>query len=152
MTKQEEIREGVALSLSLGMLKKDDAIDEDGELWTDDGYYFFTDSARERFANRVLQYLHSQGVVIKVDRECPSISSAVRCATKLGVFHITQLDMLEAGYVVVEPLIAETMIEEGYREMAEENKLIAEEFHGLQAEVLALIDKGITTNRGSFAK
>ena len=48
--------------------------------------------------------------------------------------------------------IEETIMEEGYREMAEENKLIAEEFHGLQAEVLALIDKGITTNRGSFAK
>ncbi len=46
------------------------------------------------------------------------------------------------------------LMEEGYREMAEENKLIAEEFYGLQAEVIALIDadtgellKGVSTQK-----
>ena len=67
MTKQEAIREGIALGLGIGMLMKDDAVGDDGELWMDSGYYFLTDSAKRKITKAILNYLHSQGVVIKHD-------------------------------------------------------------------------------------
>lgn len=82
---REEIQEGIAVLL------KDFKDNEDPIDWTD----------------VILSYLHSKGVVRKVDRECPHITAPLECATKLGVFHATQIDMLEAGYVVCKPLIEE---------------------------------------------
>ncbi len=70
MNKQEEIREGVARNIAGPLL--------DWELTL-------------KIADQVLQYLHSQGVVIKVEREIyEGYQEAVR-----------------AGYVAVEPLIEE---------------------------------------------
>lgn len=60
-----------------------------------------------KLAEKILKDEASQGVVIKKERKCPGISSAVECATKLGVFHITQLDMLEWHDDSFEPLIEE---------------------------------------------
>jgi len=88
MTKQEEIREGIAIILeSAGASKK----------WT----------------LNILEFLRSQGVVIKVDRELPDknanntwydddLGEAGKIGWELGVE-----DMLKAGYVAIEPLIKE---------------------------------------------
>ena len=69
MTKQEEIKSGIS------------EIAEE---------YWYSSLMVTR---KVLEYLHSQGVVIKVDKEMPH-----------GTIHC---DMLKAGYVPVEPLIKE---------------------------------------------
>lgn len=57
------------------------------------------------FPDTIIHYLHFQGVVIKVERELPNW-----CRT-VGMFRkpipITKDDILNAGYVAVEPLIKE---------------------------------------------
>lgn len=65
------------------------------------------DLDEEKAAKRIVEYLHSQGVVRKVDRELPD-----RCDDRLQNnsdfeegYIISQKDMLKAGYVAVEPLI-----------------------------------------------
>ena len=58
--------------------------------------------------DKILSYLHSQGVVIKVDRELPQITPAeYPVVPEAIVAQRTQQDMLEAGYVAVEPIIEE---------------------------------------------
>ena len=69
-------------------------------------------------ADFILSYLHSQGGVLKVNRDLPEIPEYMM--DNDGVFHlvrtidyesnlchIIQQDMLTAGYVAVEPLIEE---------------------------------------------
>ena len=85
MTKQEEIREGIAIILESAGASRE---------WT----------------LNILEYLHSQGVVIKVERELPSISwnsddplyDIAFCkgmSENLG-------NMLKSGYgTAVEPLV-----------------------------------------------
>ena len=85
MTKQEEIREGLRAKLfELGVTNKGFVI------------------------RQILEYLHSQGVVLKVDRELPFPMCTVRMNDPRyqdgAMIHAQKL-MLEAGYVAVEPLI-----------------------------------------------
>lgn len=67
-------------------------------------------------SEKILSYLHSQGVVIKVDRELPEIKPFIRNEwtahdTQDECYQNGQAYMLmrlkEAGYVAVEPLIKE---------------------------------------------
>lgn len=91
MSKQEEIREGVAEILSSL---------EGGR-----------GGAEYRLTDNILSYLHSQGVVIKVKKsimDVPLPEMGFDAYTREGVIskcHLTKLKILEAGYVVVEPLI-----------------------------------------------
>ena len=56
----------------------------------------------------ILNYLHSQGCVLKVDRELPNIATCEDYALCREFCHtIEQLNMLKAGYVAIEPLIKE---------------------------------------------
>ena len=85
MTKQEEIREGME-NVIRGY--------EGAERWSG----VITDG--------LLGYLHSQGVVIKVDRELPDMPCYSHTREKTA-YSRSQEDMLNAGYVAVEPLIKE---------------------------------------------
>ena len=99
MTKQEEIQEGLAVKLaSFEGRKYWQMPDVDKEYW-------LTQSSAS------LQYLHSQGVVIKVDRQLPRLKSITSEATVeeksaflLGLKY-AQEGIIEAGYVAVESLI-----------------------------------------------
>jgi len=79
MTKQEEIREGLG-----------NVIAQWHPLVTGD------------LLDAILSYLHSQGVVIKVDRELPK--ECQDCALYRS-YSGGGIKLLKAGYVVVEPLI-----------------------------------------------
>jgi hypothetical protein len=84
MNKQEEVREGV--EGILGVL-----------------YNFHLDG--DAYASQILDYLHSQGVVVKVDGELYPNRYMTR-DTRYA-YEDAQRDMLEVGYVAVEPLIEE---------------------------------------------
>jgi len=88
LTKQEEIRKGIETIIS------------------DQGYYF----PWGKTAQEILAYLHSQGVVIKVEKELPSDKNLYGVAKDnmaAGCYYHGQIDMKEAGYVAVEPIIKE---------------------------------------------
>ena len=87
MATREEIREGI---LRLIHLKNGNQtiIEDDVEL-----------------CNEIFQYLHSQGVVIKVERELPKDEDYDYYEDE--AFDDGQRSMVEAGYVAVEPLIKE---------------------------------------------
>lgn len=101
-SKQEEIKEGV----------KDIIIDNSGNISC-----LYTEPRNLHvelclnIADKILSYLHSQGVVIKVDRELPKIPIKAFENYKeheLGEkCRLTQRDMLKSGYVAVEALIRE---------------------------------------------
>ncbi len=91
MTKQEEIREGIDRIIQHWNPCASTSTD-----WTPlhGGLTVGQD---------LVNYLHSQGVVIKVDRELPE---PVGVEILVGaIIHATQQDMLKAGYVAVEPLV-----------------------------------------------
>ncbi len=81
MTKQEEIREGILnwllCSTNLSQCKASSGADS------------------------ILRKLHSQGVVIKVDRELPKVCNKLNPIARAD----EQQDMLKAGYIAVEPLV-----------------------------------------------
>ena len=85
MTKQEEIREGIKKVISV---------------------YFGLDALQEPFLNELpdsmIKYLHSQGLVIKVDGELPGtfLSEAGHAFEK-----VVQQEMIGAGYTLTEELI-----------------------------------------------
>lgn len=102
MPKQEEIREGIAhqqVTMPLNMPKQ----------------FVGTD-----LADRIIEYLHSQGVVIKVERELPKspdtdylisqYEGEEATAEDVTLMHLNGIEkgkslMLRAGYVAVEPLM-----------------------------------------------
>ena len=98
MTKQEEIREGVITNIAKAC---PDMLNVDIVALTD----------------KILKDEDSQGVVIKVDRELPyshyvdgifnsKKKSEIKQNTGLNnIYEKAQQDMLEAGYVAVEPLV-----------------------------------------------
>ena len=88
MTKQDEIREKIE------------------EIFRNDTQYPSWDKATDA----VLNYLHSQGVVIKVEKELPTIDwmdgrAIDRDSPGFRGYQVAQQQMLNAGYVAVEPLI-----------------------------------------------
>ena len=63
MTKQEEIREGIAVYLYKCF-----------STWKESSYYDLSELNRQgwlQYADDILSFLHSQGCVLKVDRELP---------------------------------------------------------------------------------
>ena len=113
MTKQEEIREEVARTFY-----------EESDIRKTIGWLDLPEETRGSFfykADNLLFRLHSQhGVVLKVDRELPKNPIKVTNAFGMSdkevrernlendlLFNITQANMLDAGYVVVEPLVEE---------------------------------------------
>ena len=97
MTKQKEIREGVKKVITFAEVE--------GQTM---GKY-------PDLTQLILSYLHSQGVVIKVDRELPHMDDTDwTWKVNAGDYHITDLKkgaaqqikiMLRAGYVAVESLV-----------------------------------------------
>ena len=72
MATREEIREGIGKLLSPFFLAMDEAQDrQDEELLTNSMMRVEFCKVIEAHLTIILQYLHSQGVVIKVDRELP---------------------------------------------------------------------------------
>lgn len=60
----------------------------------------------EQMAFAVMGYLHSEGVVIKEERELPEWAlSGMGSPTENAIYRLAQKDMV--GYVAVEPLIKE---------------------------------------------
>ena len=111
--KQEEIKKGTArLLFNLG--QKPYNIDAWGKLPLPiRGIYL-------SHAGEFLKYLHSQGVVIEVDRELPEpiYAGCLDIPENIKEIYIQgkidyQQDMLKAGYVAVEPLVqSEPLIKE----------------------------------------
>lgn len=66
------------------------------------------DSYKLMVEEDVIPYLHSQGVVIKVDKKLPTWALAI-IGDELpnATYKVAQKDMLIAGYVATEPLIKE---------------------------------------------
>ena len=63
--------------------------------------------AQETCVNAILNYLHSKGVVIKVEGELPRGKSNIGIETDIDVFYPyneAQDDMLKAGYCKVEEI------------------------------------------------
>jgi len=99
MNKQEEIREW----LMLLVLPDKQAIEGEWGSGEDD-------TAKENsyeLVDKIISYLHSQGVVIKVDKELPIVPNYIRLQDDGGwsAFRLSQRHMLCAGYEAVEPLI-----------------------------------------------
>ena len=99
MTKQEEIREGIA-ELYWDTLRLTDYVGLDykklrySELW--DGDFKLT---CQNFADKILKQEASQGVVIKVEKRLVDIG--------IDTFESSVAKMLKAGYVAVGPLTKE---------------------------------------------
>lgn len=101
--KQEEIREGIKNFVS--------TITEGGE----DGAELREDDWDGSWADSILKYLHSQGVVLKVDKELPKNPHGFTDRERrLHLYECCESchkaereSMLKAGYVAIEPLIKE---------------------------------------------
>ena len=114
MTKQEEIREGLAQSLFNSQMYNDQCFGADTrkKVWDKENEHYYA------WADNILYDLHSEGVVLKSKRElpCPEYSPVLTMddgynlgferGFKCGVMD-TICEYTEAGYVAVEPLIKE---------------------------------------------
>lgn len=98
MNKQEEIREGIAQNLE-DVFSELDHWDCPAEC----GHKVCLTEWRDTLTDELLAYLHSQGGVIKVDKELPAI--VARGYFGRAMANLTQKDMLKAGFVAVEPLV-----------------------------------------------
>jgi len=98
MTKQEKIIEEIAKLHGESMFRD----------------YFYSDYVTEagrvscrNWARELVAYLHSQRLVIQVDRELPNKEAVWDYRGRPEVYDDVKQSMLEAGYVAVEPLIKE---------------------------------------------
>jgi len=99
VTKQEEIREGI----------KRLALEEVCPYSMKPATPYEINAVRkhEAFELKVVDYLHSQGLVIRVDTHLPFISRNYKLSQH-GVYVVVDNEALnEQGYVAVEPLILE---------------------------------------------
>lgn len=102
MAKQEEIKKG--LERICAKVRLIEAGHDSQGIYGAMGYKYL-----EPKVDEILSYLHSQGVVIKVDRELPHLMPQVPnneysegyCAGESNILNI----LIEVGYVAVEPLI-----------------------------------------------
>ena len=118
MTKQEKIREGLAEKAHLiwqrWMAYMLTHLDEEHiERWKRQANMAYSDLldgekvSDQNIADEYSKYLHSQGVVIKVERELPKYVVGINATSegaKMMAIEV-QEDMLKAGYIAVEPLI-----------------------------------------------
>ena len=101
---REEIKEGI-----MGLLKilSEYCITDEAKLISQ-----FRENSRDGIATQILEFLHSQGVVLKIDRELPDENSGKHTwyeddlgeAGRIG-YRLAINDVDEAGYVAVESLI-----------------------------------------------
>ena len=108
MTKQEEIREGIAEFLWKRGAKHTrfwpfSALEK---VEKESPYLKGTRQAYLKKVDQLLSYLHSQGVVIKVERELPQCPSNRDDTVRL-IWEEAQQAMLNAGFTATEPLIEE---------------------------------------------
>ena len=100
MTKQEEVREGIARFIA-------EQLGEDWGMLPDIAtrkHYLIVDKEQyRRKADRLIIFLHDEGVAIKVDRELPDTFSSTYEEAESK--RATQQDMLKAGYSAWKPLI-----------------------------------------------
>ena len=101
MTKQEEIREGIAIKLWL-------ELDQILRVFPQRSWKQMPEEIKERYrkaADTVMRYEHLEGVVIKVERELPKREWYNDWGGKSGKagYDLALDDM--AGYGAVEPLI-----------------------------------------------
>jgi len=101
MTKQEQIREGIENIL----IKYKKSLHKEGLIWKSKANVDF----RKFAAEDIMQYLHSQGVVIKVEGELPDSKDfhwyndwGGQCGR--SGFELALKEIKEAAYVAVEPL------------------------------------------------
>ncbi len=95
MTKQEEIREGIFRIIL-------------DNCWTSES----EEASIFGAALRIVDYLHSQGVMLKRESELPDNVCENDDGRDLTTgYKLAQEDMLEAGYVAVKPLIEEPFLE-----------------------------------------
>lgn len=94
MTKREEIREGIAKAIygdwAIGSAPWEKTTQAEKAPWL-------------RTAEKVMGDEASQGVVIKVDRELPKCPYS-KDELLIGAYREALEDIVEAGYVAVEPL------------------------------------------------
>lgn len=110
MTKQEEIREGIAYDVSCIVdckLCQSECLDNQ-KLYCPEAY---------RVAGEIMQRLHSQGAVIKGDRELPEkLANNIGCMSKSEIEDFATMVLEECGYpytmkwttagdIVIEPFI-----------------------------------------------
>ena len=94
MTKQEEIREGV-------------------EKFVSEAYWYEgKKNVVESITNELLQYLHSQGVVLKVKRDLPECPYIKTRYPERKAWGWSRNALLDAGYVAVIPLIEDIKSEQ----------------------------------------
>ncbi len=104
MPTREEIREGIARIThhwhcpSEKWEERDNYLSSLGWLGPEPEYYY-------KLADELLPYLHSQGVVIKVDRELLKKKTIENHLSSWANWYEGQQDMLKAGYVAVAPLV-----------------------------------------------
>ncbi len=100
MTKQEKIREGYAKFLFERTEHDSQHCAKSYDDLKDKGFWLW-------LADEHLKYLHSQGAVIKVDRELPNLSMGKHDCDYVAGYKEARYEMLEAGYVAVESLTEE---------------------------------------------
>jgi len=98
MSKKEEIREGITLLMNECYSKKGSACK------------LHSVFQPQEFLNRLLPYLHSQGVVIKKEEELPVMTGCFRGFSDDEVAKISEnqkaiLRLVHDGYTLTEPLI-----------------------------------------------
>ena len=100
MTKQVEIREGIMNLLGVKSHLEDWP---SGRMRIAD----FTEEQIIEITTDLLSFLHSHGVVIKVERELPGKEGVIFSygTGDDGIWDESQEAMINAGYVAVEPLI-----------------------------------------------
>lgn len=106
-TKQDIIREGIKAILTSDF---NVSVVAEGHALDSSDFPKAFDKAWSNRVDTIFSYLHSQGVVIKVEKELPFPMCTVRMNDPRyqdgAMIHAQKL-MLEAGYVAVEPLIKE---------------------------------------------
>lgn len=102
MTKQEEIREGIGKIVS-------DTVKLHSIRAGNQAVFVYTGD--KPLQDLILEYLHSQGVVIKVDKEFPESLTVYGYGEEKYLRMVSPQELKEAGYVAVEPLIKEVKIE-----------------------------------------
>lgn len=104
MTKQEEIREGIARNAYIwaSFTCGEDSIEPLENLSAEKQKVYFT------FAHQLAIFLDRQGVVIKVERELPDITDGCDCEVCQHFRQTSAIPhqvLLSAGYAATKPLI-----------------------------------------------
>ena len=117
MTRQEKIREGISQRLHMGQLSIGLDVIRDKDAPT--SYKAdLVEAGIQKMLDEILSYLHSQGVVIKVEKglpwneDIPKEYNELACGAEdatdniaKAAYELSQQDMLKDGYTATGPLI-----------------------------------------------